>query len=256
MIQSPTRTVYYEVGPGSRQCAIRLHSRIRVLDNGKTIRTLGNFSADYDIFSALTARVNIGADRASGNRATYLPLASAIGAQFAGWARQINHDNTSRTLQTTLTLHPQFSGTQTFDLLGGYEFNDYTQSEFGAQSQGFLTDAFGFNNLGSGTTRTDYSWRQDSRLVSFFTRANASFRDKYFITGVLRRDGSSRFGLGNKWAVFPAISGSWRLSNESFMKTGPSPICVCAPGGANRATGDHPVRLSDYALHRGQLSIR
>ena len=215
------QNVYYEIGAGSQAVRNPVALAKQVLDNGKTIRALGNFSADYDLFSALTARVNVGADRASGNRATYLPLVSAIGAQFSGWGRQINHDNTSRTLQTTLTFHPQFSGTQTFDVLGGYEFNDYTQSEFGAQSQGFLTDALGYNNLGSGTTRTDYSWREDSRLVSFFTRANASLRDKYFLTGVLRRDGSSRFGAGNKWAVFPAISGSWRLSQEGFMKTGP-----------------------------------
>lgn len=215
------QSVYYEVGGGSQSVRNPVAMANQVLDNGKTIRALGNFSADYDIFSALTARVNLGADRASGNRATYLPLVSPVGAEFSGLARQVNHDNTSRTLQTTLTLHPQFSGSETFDVLGGYEFTDYTQNEFGAQSQGFLSDALGYNNLGSGSTRTDYSWQENSRLVSFFTRANASLADKYFITGVLRRDGSSRFGAGNKWAVFPAISGSWRLSQEGFMKTGP-----------------------------------
>lgn len=217
---STGKTVYYEIGPGSQAQRNPVALANQILDNGKTIRTLGNFSADYDIFPALTARVNVGADRASGNRATYVPIASPLGAQFAGWARQVNHDNTSRTLQTQLTLHPQFAGSETFELLGGYEFNDYTQTEFGAQSQGFLTDAFGYNNLGSGTTRTDYSWRNDSRLVSFFGRANASLADKYFLTGVLRRDGSSRFGVGNKWAVFPALSGSWRLSKEGFFPSG------------------------------------
>ena len=214
------KNVYYEIGPGTQAVRNPVALAEQITDNGKTIRAIGNFSADYDLFSALTARVNLGADKASGNRATYLPIASTIGSQFGGWGQQINHDNTSKTLQTTLTFHPQFSGTETFDVLGGYEFNDYTQNEFGAQSQGFLTDASTFNNLGSGTTRTDYSWNNYSRLVSFFTRANASLRDKYFITGVLRRDGSSRFGVGNKWAVFPAISGSWRLSQEGFMKTG------------------------------------
>lgn len=215
------KTVFYEVGAGSQAVRNPVALATQVQDNGKTIRALGNFSADYDILPALTARINVGADRASGNRATYLPLVNPIGAQFSGWGRQINHDNTSRTLQTQLTLHPQFAGTQTFELLGGYEFNDYTQTEFGAQSQGFLTDASGYNNLGSGSTRTDYSWRNDSRLVSFFGRANYSAQDKYFLTGVLRRDGSSRFGIGNKWALFPAISGAWRLSQEPFFKSGP-----------------------------------
>ncbi|MGH7465502.1 MAG: TonB-dependent receptor domain-containing protein, partial [Longimicrobiales bacterium] len=39
-----------------------------------------------------------------------------------------------------------------------------------------------------------------------------------FLTGVLRYDGSSRFGVGNKWALFPAVSASWRISEESFMR--------------------------------------
>jgi hypothetical protein len=51
------------------------------------------------------------------------------------------------------------------------------------------------------------SGRNDSRLVSFFGRANYGFKDRYFLTGAVRRDGSSRFGSGNKWAVFPALSG-------------------------------------------------
>jgi iron complex outermembrane receptor protein len=45
--------------------------------------------------------------------------------------------------------------------------------------------------------------------------------DKYFLTYVLRKDGASQFGANHKWAVFPAISGSWRLSQEPFFRTGP-----------------------------------
>jgi iron complex outermembrane receptor protein len=212
---------YYELGAGSQSVRNPVAIANQIKDNGHTTRALGNFSADFDLISAFTARVNIGADKSSGNRATYLPIANPIGAQFTGWARQANHDQTARTLQTLLTFHPDFAGSQSFEWIGGYEFNDLSLSEFAARSQGFLTDAFGYNNLGSGSTRTDSSGRQDSRLVSFFTRANYSLRDKYFLTGVWRRDGSSRFGSGNKWAVFPAISGSWRISQESFMKTGP-----------------------------------
>jgi iron complex outermembrane receptor protein len=66
-----------------------------------------------------------------------------------------------------------------------------------------------------------FSWREESRLVSFFTRTNFSFADRYFLTGVLRYDGSSRFGAGNKWALFPAVSASWRISDEPFMGARP-----------------------------------
>jgi iron complex outermembrane receptor protein len=63
-----------------------------------------------------------------------------------------------------------------------------------------------------------FSFREQSRLVSFFSRANYSYKDRYFLTGVIRRDGSSRFGAGNKWAVFPAFSAGWKISDESWMQ--------------------------------------
>ncbi|RYU96661.1 SusC/RagA family TonB-linked outer membrane protein [Emticicia agri] len=53
---------------------------------------------------------------------------------------------------------------------------------------------------------------------SYFGRAIYSFKDRYIITGVIRRDGSSRFGQNNRYGVFPAVSAAWRLSDESFMK--------------------------------------
>src|SRR3989449_3948663 len=49
---------------------------------------------------------------------------------------------------------------------------------------------------------------------AFFGRANYGLKDRYFLTGVLRYDGSSRFAVGHKWAVFPAVSGSWRISED------------------------------------------
>ncbi|MEZ4902433.1 MAG: TonB-dependent receptor [Spirosomataceae bacterium] len=53
---------------------------------------------------------------------------------------------------------------------------------------------------------------------SYFGRAIYNFKDKYILTGVLRRDGSSRFGADSRYGIFPAVSAAWRLSDESFMK--------------------------------------
>lgn len=56
---------------------------------------------------------------------------------------------------------------------------------------------------------------------SYFGRAIYSFNDKYYVTGVIRRDGSSRFGVNSRYGVFPAVSAAWRVSSESFMKNLP-----------------------------------
>ncbi len=214
-------TKFFEIpGQTSVRNPVALASQIQ--DLGKTTRILGNMSADLDLLSSLTGRVSLGVDRFDANRNTYMPRANPYGAEFNGRARQANRNNTSQTLQTTLTFHPEFSGNQDFDILGGYEFFQNTLTEFSAETRGFLTDAQGFNSLSSGSSvQPLFSQREDSRIIGFFSRANYGYREKYFITGVVRKDGASAFGTGNKWAVFPAISASWRLSQEEFFPRGP-----------------------------------
>jgi TonB-linked SusC/RagA family outer membrane protein len=189
---------------------------------GNSNRILGNSSAEFDLATPLTARVLVGVDRTDGNRSDYFPIASPAGAGTSGDARQASRTNLAKTLQTVLTFHPDFSGNSSFDLLGGYEYNDYSLTEFIAEAQGFLTDALGYNGLSTGSKLiTPGSNLEESRLVGFFTKANYSFKDTYFLTGSWRKDGSSRFGVGNKWATFPAISGSVRLSQLSAIPKGP-----------------------------------
>ena len=217
--------VYYEIGPGAQSVRNPVAMAKQLQDQGTTTRVLGNVSGELDILSFLTGTVNVGVDRSQGLRQTYLPRASSIGAQFQGLGRQANRDNTSKTLQTLLTFHRPFEtygGTHDLEVVGGYEWQQFNLGEFGSEGQKFLTDASGYNNLGGGATLIrPYSFREESRLISFFGRANYSLNDKYFLTGVVRRDGSSRFGVDNQWAVFPAISGSWRISQESFASAIP-----------------------------------
>lgn len=56
-------------------------------------------------------------------------------------------------------------------------------------------------------------------FYSVFGRVNYIFNDKYIVTAVLRRDGSSRFGTNSRYGVFPAFSAAWRISSEPFMKS-------------------------------------
>ena len=215
-------TSFFEIGPGSQSVRNPVAIANQIIAKGVSDRTLGNMSADYDLFQGLTARLNIGVDRTEGARNDYWPRASAVGAGFGGLANRASRDETSKQLQTLLTFHPTLSNSRDFDVVGGYEFNGNTVNEFGVQTRNYLTDAFTYNNLGGGITlQPPYSFRTDSRLVSFFSRVNASLAEKYFLTFVVRKDGASQFGLNHKWATFPAISGSWRLSQESFVPKGP-----------------------------------
>lgn len=55
-------------------------------------------------------------------------------------------------------------------------------------------------------------------FYSLFGKLDYNYNEKYYVTGLVRRDGSSRFGSKNRYGVFPAFSGAWRLSSEEFMK--------------------------------------
>jgi TonB-linked SusC/RagA family outer membrane protein len=213
---------FFEIGPGSQSVRNPVALAEQIQDVGRSTLALGNISADLDLIPSLTGRVNIGVNRTDGTRSAYWPIISPAGAEFTGRARQVNRDNTLVNLSTVLTFRPQFSADHNFDILGGYEFNETILSEFGAEARNFLTDALGYNRLESGgTLLPPFSFREESRIVGFFSRANYSFLDRYFLTASIRRDGASQFGAGNKWAVFPAISGSWRISEEGFMRLGP-----------------------------------
>ena len=58
----------------------------------------------------------------------------------------------------------------------------------------------------------------DSRLLSYFGRLQYDYKGKYLFSGVIRRDGSTAFGPGNKFGIFPSASAGWIASEESFLE--------------------------------------
>jgi TonB-dependent starch-binding outer membrane protein SusC len=56
----------------------------------------------------------------------------------------------------------------------------------------------------------------EHKLSSLFARVNYNYKDKYLFTGIIRRDGSTRFGLNKKYGTFPGVSAGWNVSNEEF----------------------------------------
>jgi len=234
LIMNPTQPVrvtdavtgverFYEIGTGAVPVRNPVAIAEQVNDDGISRRTLGNATVDFDILSNLTAQINAATDRSNGVRSAYYPKISPLGASTNGDALIGELSNTTNTLQTYLTFHGSLAA-HSVEVLGGYEFNQYSTVSSNLEAQSFITDAFSYNNVGAGAVLQSGfvgSGRSDSRLVSFFGRANYGFKDRYFLTAAVRRDGSSRFGSGNKWAVFPALSASWLLSGENFMRGGP-----------------------------------
>lgn len=221
-VRLATSGAFYEIGNGRQSVRNPVALAQQTADRANTTRTLGNVRAQLQLTDNLQAQTTVGVDRSESVRQQYFPAGSPVGAEWNGRALQISRDLTALTFQGLLTFTESFGRSHEVEVVGGYELNDYRQTQFQAESRNFLTDAFSFENLGAGAQLiAPTSFREDSRLIGFFSRLNYGYRDKYFLTGVFRYDGSSRFGANNKWATFPAVSASWRLGEEDFLENSP-----------------------------------
>ena len=76
-----------------------------------------------------------------------------------------------------------------------------------------------FDRMQSGSTEyTITNNGADTRLASFFGRANYTLKDRYLFTATVRADGSTKFAPGNQWGIFPSAAFAWRISSEPFLK--------------------------------------
>ncbi|MGB3542807.1 SusC/RagA family TonB-linked outer membrane protein, partial [Rubrivirga sp.] len=223
---------FYEV-PGQRSFRNPVALLEQVDETARTVRTLGNISAELELVEGLTASLNVGGDRSVGTRRSFVSGQSAIGEEFVtsttngGSAYRRTLERTSQTLSTYLTYNTDF-GQSNVNVLGGYEYQAFNVSETSVQAQSFVTDVTEDNLLQSGTIVISdnnagpgtFSFRGENLLASFFSRANYNFDERYYLTGSVRYDGSSRFSEDNRYALFPAVSGAWRISEEPFFDGG------------------------------------
>ena len=108
--------------------------------------------------------------------------------------------------------------------MAGYSYQ-YSQYEgLNNENKDFPNDGLTYNNMGTGEYAKEEgkvlmgSYKNDCKLIAFFGRVSYDFDGKYMFTASLRHEGSSKFGVDNKWGNFPAVSAGWRISQESFMK--------------------------------------
>jgi len=102
------------------------------------------------------------------------------------------------------------------DALVGYEIDDQYRdylsgyaTNFATHDKNQISNGMKTESVGGNDTRT--------RMVSYLTRLNYDYKNKYYLGGSFRTDGSSRFQRDNRWGSFWSISGAWRIIEEEFM---------------------------------------
>lgn len=145
-------------------------------------------------------------------------------------------------------------GDHSLNLLGGYEAIKYTYENFYANRRDFIIDQIQVLNAGSQDGLGNGGTATQNGLVSYFGRANYSYKDKYLLEANIRRDASSRFAEDNRVAIFPSFSVGWRVSQEDFFNEDGflSDLKLRASWGrlGNQQIGDFPY-VSSIALGSG-----
>lgn len=185
-------------------------------------RLLSYLKADLEVFKNLKASVNISYELNSHKGNLYKPTYAVLeGSNDQGFGQKTLGEYENRQIEAFLTYNYSISDHR-MNALVGYSYLDNKYEGFGALRRGFATDLFEYNNLGAGYDYQSgdvYSYKGESKLISFYSRLNYSYKDRYMITATVRKDGSSRFGANNKWGVFPSASLAWKISEEDFMES-------------------------------------
>ena len=100
----------------------------------------------------------------------------------------------------------------------GYEEIYNRIKQISASRDNFFSNDLRDINAGDIKNQRTGGFSEEWRLRSFFGRANYNFDERYMFQANIRYDGSSRFGDGNRWGIFPSFSAGWRISEENFLK--------------------------------------
>ncbi len=219
-------------------------------------KIVGNVFGELEIIEGLKLNSSLGIDLAYEINDSHRPLFFLNGAQ-------LNDDKTSvsKNIQryytwqweNTLVYSKQIEDHNFSALLGttARKFNYENLSGFNADVP--ITDPnHVYLNMATDTVWTAYGGAAHSALLSTFGRINYDYKSKYSFTGILRRDGSSKFGPNKRFGIFPSLGVSWVVSDEDFIPDlGPVNILKLRASwgvNGNQEIGDYQfIPLMDYS---------
>lgn len=216
-VEDPTRPGGYRGPDGSDATDPQNPVRAALQDrsNQQRLKFLANAYLDFKITDWLKYRFTAGVDYVSARTYNFLPI---YNESFNARTPAVVNDNRD------LFFSPIYTNQLSFDkTFGQHTINAIVVGErqsgrfIGLNAQGNLASN-DVRELSGVTNPNATGSRSENLLLSFLGRVNYEYAGKYLLSASVRRDGSSRFAPGRKWANFPSVSVGWRLSEEEFLK--------------------------------------
>ena len=180
-------------------------------------RFLGNLKADLEIIDGLVASANVGYTRNDHESYYYRPN----GLIDNGFGKRTYENNAQKLIEFTGNYTKSINDKHNLNVLLGYSWQESIYEGFYAQARDAQSEYLAANNLQS-LIDLQYgdidSWKGMWKLIGFFGRIQYNYDNKYYISGSLRRDGSTKFGKDNRWGWFPTAAIGWDIHKESFLE--------------------------------------
>lgn len=163
-------------------------------------KTTFNVDLNNENFTSFTPSI-IGA---TNNPPPHIPSGSYGQSKYLNWANE-----------NSLTYKQSFDGGHELTVLGVFSEQKQTNHSSGFIGTEFPDDAV--QTLNAAALITGGTFEDSWALASYLGRVNYAYKDKYLLTGTVRRDGSSRFGENSRWGTFPSVALGWDLRKESWL---------------------------------------
>lgn len=197
--------------------------RIKITRKGN--RSTYNGFATYELISHLVFKANLGLQTYNEKYDSYQPSSLSVGS-FAPYSPQAiaaanayaqTVSQKDRLAEFTLNYNRDF-GKHSLNALAGYTAQETNSDVISVSALGFQNDLIPEITAGTAGQVSVGGGKSTNTLLSYLGRVQYSYDGKYYLTGSLRMDGSSRFGSNNRWAKFPSLSAGWNVSKESFYQ--------------------------------------
>lgn len=211
--------------------------------------------AEYNLYEGLNFKQTVSYDYNTNHATTVWPMTGGNGAALNGLIIKLTP--TYKKLYTSsLLTYKKSIGQHNLDFLLGWDVEKRLYDTVDAVGNNLASDNMG-ELIGAATPKSVFSESTDDRMLSGLSRLNYNYADKYYISLTGRRDGSTRFGKNKRWGTFWSVSGSWRVTEEEFMK-GITAISDMKVRGSYGLSGTLPKDLygsiTSYAVDGGNYA--
>lgn len=192
----------------------------------RELRSINNLNLTYTPVEKLTLQVSGSYDYMLLTEDIYEP-GELLGVDHRGIAKRFPRRNDNWNVYGTATYLYDLNASNKFTFMVGTEAQRQKRRDFAiplpeGRWTNEVSDAPGpfFDNpeLKDNNSFDTILPGDHFTFVSYFTRVNYSYKDKYFATAVLRADGSSKFGPENRFGFFPSLGLGWVLTEEAMLK--------------------------------------